>query len=133
MNRNHRTLRHMWGVSDCDAMRPDRSCARLAPERYRSRAARPPPCLAVVGLLVAISLAPNAAHADDRDLIPETHDQWIVTVGSQFQVGPMFPGSRKFGVGAEPLFSVRRDGSPEVFTAPDDSLDFTLLGNRQFR
>lgn len=59
-------------------------------------------------------------------------DGWIVSLGAQLQGSPGYVGSSKFSPGGSPIFAIRRPDEPETFSAPDDNLEITLFGNRQY-
>lgn len=71
--------------------------------------------------------------AGDQFLSPEPAATWIVSVGTQIQAGPKFPGTDKFEIGALPLLRFRRADEPEVFVSPDDNVSYTLFGSERFR
>jgi len=58
---------------------------------------------------------------------------WIVTVKGNLRVGPSYPGSDEFSVIGYPSFSIRRAGTVERFSAPDDGLSFSFLEESAFR
>jgi MipA family protein len=64
---------------------------------------------------------------------PVPPEDWILKIGVQGQYGPKYVGSDHFGFSAMPTFSFRRWNEPDTFTAPDDSVDFTVFGNPRFR
>ena len=51
---------------------------------------------------------------------------WIVTVTGNAVVSPEFLGSKNYGLTAYPSISVRRAGTPESFSAPDDGIGLDL-------
>lgn len=57
---------------------------------------------------------------------------FIVTLGAQLQGSPGYVGSSKFSPGGSPIFAIRRVDEPEQFSAPDDNLQISLFGNRQY-
>ncbi|MGL4728565.1 MAG: MipA/OmpV family protein, partial [Bosea sp. (in: a-proteobacteria)] len=54
---------------------------------------------------------------------------WIVTLRANAVSGPKFPGSSDLGFIAYPTGSIRRVGSTQRFSAPDDGLNFALYEN----
>src|SRR5271168_2291065 len=66
--------------------------------------------------------------------IPAVPD-WIVTVGIEARALPQWPGAsdRKFGASLLPLFNIRDQGTPPIFSGPRDSFGFGILNFSQLR
>jgi MipA family protein len=80
---------------------------------------------------ITIGAASNAVAAD---LAPEASGPgWIVTVGAMVTYEPDYRGSDELGFGALPSISWRREGTPDVFSAPDDGFDFALFERAGFK
>src|SRR5215470_18765487 len=75
----------------------------------------------------AIPLAASAADMDPRFKAPPAAYDWTVTVGVEGKVEPIFQGSKDFTVRPNPLFDIRRYGTPEQFRAPRDGIGFALF------
>ena len=52
--------------------------------------------------------------------------EWLVTVKGNIVASPSYPGASSHSVLPYPSLSVRRAGSPQSFSAPDDSISFAL-------
>lgn len=80
--------------------------------------------------LVVTLLLPAAtgrAFAGDKAAVVSP-DSWVVTLGASIEYGPKFPGSRHDGFSAIPSFDIRRFDEPDEPGAPDDSIDYGLIG-----
>ncbi len=82
--------------------------------------------LAALGCLGAGASAQQQS-ASARD------EGWIVSLRANLAVGPSWPGSDRLGVIGYPSFSVRRAGTPNQFSAPDDGLGLALIDMGVFR
>ena len=58
---------------------------------------------------------------------------WTVTVKGNVGVSPKYPGSDELRAIPYPSLSLRRPGSPQRFSAPDDAISFGLLDLGAFR
>lgn len=63
----------------------------------------------------------------------DPHSTWIVTVGGTATYEPQHLGAETYRLSALPSISVRRADEHEEFSAPEDGLDYSLLGNRTFQ
>jgi MipA family protein len=88
---------------------------------------------AAVGCIAALCCGVVSSAAVAGDLPAQEDDDiggggigWIVTLGVMPQYGPDFPGSKHGAVTFVPQFSVRREGEPLEFSAPDDGIDYAL-------
>lgn len=52
--------------------------------------------------------------------------EWLVTVKGNLVASPSYPGASTLSALPYPSLSVRRAGTPESFSAPDDSISFAL-------
>lgn len=57
---------------------------------------------------------------------------WTITLTGTVEVGPLYDGGRRYGLGGLPSVSWRPIGTPDTFGAPDDSLDYTLFESGRF-
>jgi hypothetical protein len=55
---------------------------------------------------------------ESRFKAPPAAYDWTITVGVEGKVEPIFQGSKDFTVRPNPLFDIRRYGTPERFRAP---------------
>lgn len=69
-----------------------------------------------------------ARAASAPDVIP-----WVVTVGVQGRLEPVFKGSDTYEVLPSPVFNIRRAGTPERFMAPRDNIAISLYDIGFFR
>lgn len=74
---------------------------------------------AALPLLVA---APAAAQNEGSG------HRWTVTVGGGPQIYPKYPGADSYGINPMPILSLRREGRPMPFEAPDEGAGFGILG-----
>src|SRR5690242_4874434 len=85
---------------------------------------------------IAAATMPMAASAADMDprfkAQPSDYD-WTITVGIEGKVEPIFLGSKDFTVRPNPLFDIRRYGTPERFRAPRDGISFALFEGPNFQ
>jgi len=88
-------------------------------------------CFAAAGLTLAVP----AAVASDLNIFPvgDKRAEYIVSVGATTLYTPRYEGSSTSRILVVPNFSFRRAGDPISFSAPDESLDFTLYSNDRFR
>ena len=78
-------------------------------------------CIALVSSAGAVEVPAKAA---------EEGGNWVVMLGGDPRLEPRSAGSRAFRPGGLPYVDIRRSDKPEKFSAPEDSLDATLIGNR---
>ncbi len=94
-----------------------------------------PKFLALASLLMT-SVAALPAHAADpaySPLVSPLPSGWIVTLKGNLRVGPSYPGADDWSFIGYPSLSFRRAGTVERFSAPDDGLSFSFLGESSFR
>ena len=94
-----------------------------------------PPGIVRVGALIAILGAPAMAAAADLGAVPApapAQSGWIVTVGGEARVQPMFVGADNLAVYPYPLFSFRRVGTPPEFRSPRDGFSWALYDTGTF-
>jgi len=88
------------------------------------------------GLAAAADLPPQAPPPATAPAVyaPAVPD-WIVTIGVEGRIIPEWPGasSKKFGVTALPLFSIRKEGTPPDFFGPRDSFGINIINLGQFQ
>src|SRR5262249_28436416 len=81
----------------------------------------------------AVPMAASAADMESRFKAPPSAYDWTVTVGIEGKVEPIFLGSKDFTVRPNPLFDIRRYGTPEHFRAPRDGISFALFEGSNFQ
>jgi outer membrane scaffolding protein for murein synthesis (MipA/OmpV family) len=64
---------------------------------------------------------------------PALPDDWIVTLSGQANVGPSYPGAKRYDFFGYPGISLRRASEPEIFSTPDDGFSFAFYNNSLFR
>lgn len=93
------------------------------------------------GLLLAAGIAAPAvaqdAVATDQAATPSLtspspSSTWIITVKATGNVAPDFLGASTYTPIGYPLFSFRQADTPEGFSAADDGVDWSLIGNEFF-
>jgi MipA family protein len=82
----------------------------------------------LVAVMVTISSA-TASIAADKPAAPSNENSlgWIVTLGAGTEYGPTFEGSGDDDFTFVPNFDIRRANEPVGLSAPDDSIDFSLI------
>jgi MipA family protein len=80
-----------------------------------------------------VPVAASAADMDPRFKAPPSAYDWTITVGVEGKVEPIFLGSKDFTVRPNPLFDIRRYGTPERFRAPRDGISFALFEGSNFQ
>ncbi len=90
-------------------------------------------CLAG-GVLTAPALALAADLPTPSAAVPAVPD-WIVTIGGELRIGPKWAGAPddKFRLNFDPVFSVRKEGTPPEYFGPRDSFGFSILDIGQFK
>lgn len=88
---------------------------------------------ALATLLAGVAVAPAQAADPLAALLPMAPSGWIVTVKGNLRAGPSYPGADDLGIVAFPSLSLRRAGTPERFSAPDDGLSFSFLEESSLR
>jgi outer membrane scaffolding protein for murein synthesis (MipA/OmpV family) len=76
---------------------------------------------AAIGVLASLTL-PAAAQQPFTFLSGD----WLVTVKGNVVASPSYPGASEMSVLPYPSLSLRRAGTPESFSAPDDTISFAL-------
>src|SRR5262245_66373782 len=84
-------------------------------------------------IAAAMPMAASAADMDSRFKAPPSAYDWTVTVGVEGKVEPIFLGSNDFTIRPNPLFDIRRYGTPERFRAPRDGIGFALFEGSNFQ
>jgi outer membrane protein len=75
--------------------------------------------------LMATLSSATASIAADKPAAPTVG--WIVTLGAGTEYGPTFEGSGDNDFSFVPNFDIRRANEPAGLSAPDDSIDFSLI------
>jgi outer membrane protein len=65
--------------------------------------------------------------------MPATPSGWIVTLKGNLRAQPSYPGADDLSFIGYPSFSLRRAGTVERFSAPDDGLSFSFLDDSALR
>jgi len=78
-------------------------------------------------IAAAIPVAALAADLEPRDKPLQSAYDWTITIGLEGKVEPIFPGSKGFAIRPNPLFDIRRYGTPERFRGPRDGIGFGLI------
>jgi MipA family protein len=84
-------------------------------------------------IAAAAPMAASAADMDSRFKAPPSAYDWTITVGVEGKVEPIFLGSKDFTVRPNPLFDIRRYGTPERFRAPRDGISVALFESSNFQ
>jgi len=93
-----------------------------------------PRTLALATLFLAGTAAVSAQAADPTfTLLPEAPSGWIVTLKANLRAQPSYPGADDLSFIGYPSLSVRRAGTVERFSAPDDGLSFSFLDDSAYR
>lgn len=94
-----------------------------------------PTPLSAALLLLAGGTASSSALAADLffDPAPVSTGGWIVTIKGNLKAGPSYPGADDIGFLAFPSLSLRRAGTPQRFSAPDDGVSFSFMDDSAFR
>lgn len=78
---------------------------------------------AAIAAAMCALFAASPASAQDTEA-----DGWILTIGGGAQVVPKYPGSDEVGFTPLVTGSLRREGRPLPYSAPDDNFGFGVLG-----
>jgi len=90
--------------------------------------------LALAPFLLGASALVSAQAADPVFTMPSALPSgWVVTLKGNVRVGPSYPGSDDFNVVGFPSVSVRRAGTVERFSAPDDGLSLSFVDESALR
>ncbi|WP_293862610.1 MipA/OmpV family protein [uncultured Alsobacter sp.] len=57
---------------------------------------------------------------------------WLLTIKGNVVLSPNFPGAKSYGFIAYPSLSLRRAGTPDNYSAPDDGVSIALFGDSQW-
>jgi outer membrane scaffolding protein for murein synthesis (MipA/OmpV family) len=94
---------------------------------------------AVIGIALAAALASAATAADLAPVTPPASvsatpapaqdgwNLWTITIGGIGIVEPLYPGASRYGPSGMPILDFRRAGTPEEFSAPEDSFGFAVI------
>jgi outer membrane protein len=91
---------------------------------------------AIAGFVAALLTPTIASAANDGArgyLSPTPVYDWTITVGAEGRYEPVFEGSNKRALLPNPIFAVRRFGTPEPFRGPRDGAGVGLIGNNVFQ
>jgi outer membrane protein len=91
---------------------------------------------AIAGFVAALLTPAIASAANDGArgyLSPTPVYDWTITVGAEGRYEPVFEGSNKRALLPNPIFAVRRFGTPEPFRGPRDGAGVGLIGNNVFQ
>jgi outer membrane protein len=92
-----------------------------------------------VSVLAFLSLMVGSAHgADFLDGTPLSYKDgagsvWVVTLGGYGGGEPEFPGSKSLAFAFRPIVDIRREGTKEWLTLPNDAVSLTLYQTGNFR
>src|SRR3954451_19037679 len=84
-------------------------------------------------IAATMPMAAFAADMENRFKAPPSAYDWTITVGIEGRVEPIFQGSKDFTVRPNPLFDIRRYGTPERFRGPRDGIGFGLFEGSNFQ
>jgi len=82
--------------------------------------------------IAAMTTGAAAQEAVPAVTTPTSSSTWIVTVKATGNVSPDFLGASSYTAIGYPLFSFRKADTPEGFSAADDGIDWSLIGNEHF-
>jgi len=89
---------------------------------------------ALAALFLAGTASVSAQAADPLStLLPESPSGWIVTLKGNLRAQPTYPGADDLSFIGYPSFSLRRAGTVERFSSPDDGLSFSFLDDSALR
>jgi len=89
----------------------------------------------MAGSIAALSgpIAASAADMESRGkALPQAYD-WTITIGLEGKLEPTFPGSKDFTLRPNPLFDIRRYGTPERFRGPRDGIGIGLIEGSNYQ
>lgn len=93
-----------------------------------------PTSFALATVFLAGSASVSAQAADPLGaFLPESPSGWIVTLKGNLQAQPTYPGADDLSFIGYPSLSLRRAGTVERFSAPDDGLSFSFLDDSALR
>ncbi len=88
-------------------------------------------CSAELGVPRA-AMAADLPSTKSAPEIPATPD-WIVTISGQLSVAPQYPGANRYAIYGAPGIGIRRFGTPERFSTPDDGFGVALYDTSLLR
>ncbi|WP_134499477.1 MipA/OmpV family protein [Microvirga pakistanensis] len=93
------------------------------------------PKLLAHATLVLLGTASISAQAADPvfTILPESPSGWIVTLKGNLRAQPTYPGADDLSFIGYPSLSLRRAGTVERFSAPDDGLSFSFVEDSALR
>jgi len=93
-----------------------------------------PKSLALATLFLAGAGSVSVQAADPFvTILPESPTGWILTLRGNLRAQPTYPGADDLSFIGYPSFSLRRAGTAERFSAPDDGLSFSFLDDSTLR
>ncbi len=92
-------------------------------------------------LCIGMGILPGCAFAQNESLFStQKAEAWVVTIGNSAVIGPSYEGARSanlydrpYHLNLIPSINWRRESEKVDFSAPDDSLDFTLFSQNRLR
>ncbi len=91
-------------------------------------------------ILLCFNLPDSASAENISVLSPQKAEQWVITIGNSAIIGPSYEGARSANVYDRPYhlnlipsLNWRHESEKSDFSAPDDSMDFTVFNQNQFR
>jgi outer membrane protein len=91
------------------------------------------PFLTMLALASALPL--TAAQAADVAPFPApvpAETSWLVTVNAQAFLSPRYIGAKTYSVIGFPTLSFRRAGTPQIWSSPDDSVNYAVVETPRF-
>src|SRR3954465_10590199 len=90
--------------------------------------------LALVTVFLAGTASISAQAADPAFMrLPASPSGWIVTLKANLRAQPTYPGADDLSFIGYPSLSLRRAGTVERFSAPDDGLSFSFVDDSSLR
>ncbi len=84
-------------------------------------------------LALATVLPAAAARAADATPFPAPADTgWLVTVNAKAFLSPRYIGAKTYSVIGFPTLSFRRAGTPQIWSSPDDSINYAVVETPRF-
>lgn len=89
---------------------------------------------AAFGAAASLTTAAMAADLSYKDAPVEYASRtWIITLGGYAVAAPEYEGSDEYELGFKPIFNIRKSGSREWLSLPDDKGGFALYETSNFR
>lgn len=82
---------------------------------------------------LALTAPADLARAGEGDSDGGKPGLWLVTIGGWATLEPQDEGSKRYGPGFRPLFSINKPGDKQWLVLPNDSLDYDLIETDNFR